>query len=41
VASSLATLTAYPTGDVNKDGAFDINDVLLLSNASTGLATLP
>jgi hypothetical protein len=39
--SSLHTVVAYPKGDVNKDGAFDINDVLLLSNASTGLATLP
>jgi beta-glucanase (GH16 family) len=41
LASALATIQFHPPGDVNKDGAFDLSDVLVLSNAGAGLSLLP
>jgi hypothetical protein len=39
--SPLHTIDYHPPGDMNKDGVFDVSDVLLLSNAAVGAATLP
>jgi hypothetical protein len=41
VSAPVQTISYYPPGDVNRDGSFDINDVLALANASAGLAPLP